>query len=162
MPVPALNNTYRLRGANSTIVNNGQAKQDTNSGLTFTNYHLTPGFAHSQAPIQATSVNPPLEPQIHHSMQPSARTQNEQSQRQAQQTQHEHHQASAGHFLPFSRGRILAPFPIKNSHIFSQYHVCFSLFRDHYYLWETMTHIRKILKHLCLSGIVGIIQSKIT
>ena len=24
--------------------------------------------------------------------------------------------------------------------------------RDQYYLWETMTHIRMILKHLCLSG----------
>ena len=33
---------------------------------------------------------------------------------------------------------------------------------DHYYLWETMTHIRMILKHLCLSGMVGIIQAKIT
>ena len=27
---------------------------------------------------------------------------------------------------------------------------------------EQMTHIRMILKHLCLSDIVGIIQSKIT
>ena len=26
-------------------------------------------------------------------------------------------------FLPISRGRISAPFPIKNSHLFSQYHV---------------------------------------
>ena len=29
-------------------------------------------------------------------------------------------------FLPFSRGPISAPFPIENSHLFSQYHVCFS------------------------------------
>ena len=61
------------------------------------------------------------------------------------------------------------------SQLFSQYHVCFSqlrkvkkkycfftFFRDHYYLWETLTHIRMILKHLCLSGMLGIIQSKIT
>ena len=84
-------------------------------------------------------------------------------------------------FLPISRGRISAPFPIKNSHLFSQYHVHFSqlrkvkkkkifffflfffftFFREHY-CWETMTHIRMILKHLCLSGMLGIIQSKIT
>ena len=31
-----------------------------------------------------------------------------------------------GDFLPISRGRISAPFPIKNSHLFSQYHVSFS------------------------------------
>ena len=29
----------------------------------------------------------------------------------------------SGPFLPISRGRISAPFPIKNSHPFSQYHV---------------------------------------
>ena len=29
-----------------------------------------------------------------------------------------------GHFLPFSRVRILAPFPIGNSHLFAQYHIC--------------------------------------
>ena len=72
----------------------------------------------------------------------------------------------AGDFLPFSSGRISAPFPIKNSHLISQYHIRFSqlkkvkkkmfffvlfftFFRDHYYLWETMTHIRIILQHLC-------------
>ena len=91
---------------------------------------------------------------------------------------------TSGDLLPFSRCRISAPFPIENSHLFSQYHVCFSqlrrkviffffllflettttyakhFFRDHYYLiWETMTHIRMILKHLCLSGMLGIIQS---
>ena len=80
----------------------------------------------------------------------------------------------SGDFLPISRGRISAPFPIENSHLFSQYHVCFSqlrkvkkiffftFFRDHYYSWETMTHIRMIVKHLCLSGTLDIIQSKIT
>ena len=30
---------------------------------------------------------------------------------------------NAGDFLPISSGRILAPFPIENSHLFSQYHV---------------------------------------
>ena len=64
-------------------------------------------------------------------------------------------------FLPISRGRISAAFPIKNSHLFSQNHVWFSqlrkvkkktfffftFFRDHYYLWKTLTHIRVILKH---------------
>ena len=30
------------------------------------------------------------------------------------------------------------------------------------YLWETMTHIRMMLKNLCLSGMLGIKQSKIT
>ena len=34
-----------------------------------------------------------------------------------------------GPFLPISRGRISAPFPIKNSHLFSQYHVWFSQLR---------------------------------
>ena len=73
-----------------------------------------------------------------------------------------------GDFLPFSRGHISAPFPIENSHLFSQCHVCFPqlrkvfFFRDHYYLWETMTHVRIIFKHLCLSGMLGIIQTKIT
>ena len=38
----------------------------------------------------------------------------------------------------------------------------FFFFRDHYYLLETMTHIRMILKCLCLSGMLGIIPSKIT
>ena len=85
-----------------------------------------------------------------------------------------------GDFLPISRGWILATFPIENSHLFSQYmyHVHFSqikkikknlfllfifyFFRDHYYLWETMTHIRMILKYLCFSGMLDIIQHKIT
>ena len=31
-----------------------------------------------------------------------------------------------GDFLPFSSGRISAPFPIENSHLFSKYHVRFS------------------------------------
>ena len=31
----------------------------------------------------------------------------------------------SGHFMPFSRGRISAPFPIENSNLFSQYHVLF-------------------------------------
>ena len=35
----------------------------------------------------------------------------------------------AGNFLPFSKGRISAPFPIENSHLFSQYHVWFSQLR---------------------------------
>ena len=39
---------------------------------------------------------------------------------------------------------------------FSQYHVCFSQLRK----VKKKTHIRIILKHLCLSGMVGIIQSK--
>ena len=30
---------------------------------------------------------------------------------------------NTGPFLPISRGRISAPFPIKNSHLFSEYHV---------------------------------------
>ena len=30
-----------------------------------------------------------------------------------------------GDFLPFSRCQISAPFPIQNSHLFSQYHICF-------------------------------------
>ena len=34
-------------------------------------------------------------------------------------------QVKTGEFLPISRGQISAPFPIENSHIFSQYHVCF-------------------------------------
>ena len=84
-----------------------------------------------------------------------------------------------GPFLPISRGQISAPFPIKNSHLFSQYHVWFAqlrkvkyfffffffsitFFKDPYYLWETLTHIRVILKYLCLSGMLCIIQSKIT
>ena len=70
------------------------------------------------------------------------------------------------------------PIPNQKWPHFSQYHVCFSQLRkvkkkkfffffftffwDHYYLWVTMTHIRMILKHLCISGILGIIQSKIT
>ena len=33
-----------------------------------------------------------------------------------------------------------------------------AFFRDQYYLWKTMAHIR----HLCLSGMLGIIQSEIT
>ena len=99
VPVPALYNTNRLRGTNSTMVDNEQTKQNSNIGLTFTNYHLALGFAHPQSPIQATSVNPPLEPQIHHSTQPSTRTQNGLSRRKAQHTpwtQHEHLQASVG------------------------------------------------------------------
>ena len=73
-------------------------------------------------------------------------------------------------FQPHSQSNIATLFP--------KCHVCFSqlrkvkkknfffffftFFRDHYYLWETMTHIRMILKHLCLSGMLGIIQSKMT
>ena len=69
-------------------------------------------------------------------------------------------------FGPHSQTKIATFFP--------QYHVCFSpikkskkkifllLFRDHYYLWETITHIRMVLNHLCLSSMVGIIQSKVT
>ena len=49
-------------------------------------------------------------------------------------------------------------FPINKSK--KQQHF-FYYFRDHYYLWETMTHIRMILKHLCLSGMLDIIQYKI-
>ena len=73
-------------------------------------------------------------------------------------------------FRPHSQSKIAT--------FFSQYHVRFSqikkskkniylyiffyfFFRDHYYLWETMTRIRMILKHLCLSGMLGIIQFKI-
>ena len=36
---------------------------------------------------------------------------------------------AAGHFLPSSRGRMSAPFPIENNHLFPQYHVCFSQLR---------------------------------
>ena len=32
---------------------------------------------------------------------------------------------SSREFLPISRGRISASFPIENSHLFSQYQVCF-------------------------------------
>ena len=35
----------------------------------------------------------------------------------------------AGHFLPFFRGQISAPFPIEKYPPFSQYHVCFSELR---------------------------------
>ena len=70
-------------------------------------------------------------------------------------------------FTDLLQGLNFGLFQIENSH-----HVCFSqlrkvkkffffFFRDHYYLWETMTHIRMLLKHLCLSGMLGIIQSKI-
>ena len=77
----------------------------------------------------------------------------------------------------FCLSLVTAPFQIQNSLFFSQCHVCFfpikesekniyifffPFSRDHYYLLETMTHIRMILKHLCLSGMLGIIQSKIT
>ena len=76
--------------------------------------------------------------------------------------------------LPISRGRISAPFPIENSHTFfpntmsdfpnkkRKLFFFFTFFRDHYYLWETITHIRMMFKCLCLSGMFGIIQSKIT
>ena len=37
-----------------------------------------------------------------------------------------------------------------------------NIFRDFFYLSETMIHIRMILRHLCLSGMPDIIQSKIT
>ena len=37
----------------------------------------------------------------------------------------------------------------------------FTFFKNHYYLWETMIHIRMIHKHVCLSGMLGIIQSKV-
>ena len=33
-------------------------------------------------------------------------------------------------FLPISWGRISAPFPIENSHLFSQYHVRFSQIKE--------------------------------
>ena len=39
--------------------------------------------------------------------------------------------------------------------------IFFYFFRDLFYLWETMNHTRMILKHLCLIGMIGIIQSKI-
>ena len=42
------------------------------------------------------------------------------------------HDAAAAHsrdFLPFSRGRNSAPLPVKNSQIFTQYHVCISQLR---------------------------------
>ena len=75
------------------------------------------------------------------------------------------HHFWTGHFLPFSRGRISAPFLIENSHLFSQYHVCFSQLREVFFLpfLENTTTYEKqlILKHLCLSGMVGIIQFKI-
>ena len=79
---------------------------------------------------------------------------------------------STGDFLPFSRGRISAPFPIKNSHLFSPIQCLFSPIKKAFFfllfleplllMRATMTHIRMILKHLCLSGMLGIIQSKIT
>ena len=73
----------------------------------------------------------------------------------------------SGHFLPFSRilplsqSKIATLFPNTMLRKFN-FFFFFYFFRDHYYLWETMTHIRMKLKHLCLSGMVGIIQSKIT
>ena len=62
-----------------------------------------------------------------------------------------------------------APFPIENSHLFfpikksikKKKKFYFFLETTHY-LRETMTHIRMIPKHLCLSSMLGIISSKIT
>ena len=89
-----------------------------------------------------------------------------------------HSLARPGHFLPFSRGLISAPFPIENSHLFHQY-ICISVFPTEkskkkkkiffldffffFFFLETTTtyEIIMILKHSCLSGMVGIIQSKI-
>ena len=51
-----------------------------------------------------------------------------------------------GDFQPISRGRILAPFPIKNSHLFSQYHVRFSQIKKikkKYFFLETTTSYEK-------------------
>ena len=78
-----------------------------------------------------------------------------------------------GDFLSISRGqisawisvRISAPFPVENSHLFSQYHVCFcklrkvkknniffflNFFQRPLLLMRTMTHIRMILKQFVL------------
>ena len=83
-----------------------------------------------------------------------------------------------GIFCPsLYRGRILATFPIENSPLFSPISCPFSqikkstkkkkkkkknllIFLETYYLWETMKHITMILKHLHLSGMLGIMQSK--
>ena len=69
-------------------------------------------------------------------------------------------------FQPHSRLKIATFFPNPMS-VFSNKEKVkkkkkITFFRDNYYLWETMTHIRMILKHLCLSGMLGIINSKIT
>ena len=63
-------------------------------------------------------------------------------------------------FRPHSQSEIATFFPNTMSIFCFFFFLLF--FRDHYYLWETMAHIRMILKHLCLSGVVGIIQSIIT
>ena len=98
MPDPALYNGNPLRHTYGPIDNTEQTKQDTNSGTTLTNYHLTPGFAYPQAPIQALSVNQRLEPQPHNSTQPPTKYQNGHSRRLVQQAPctHEHHQAPMG------------------------------------------------------------------
>ena len=44
-------------------------------------------------------------------------------------TKYSTYKVLAGDFLPFSRCRISAQFPIENSHIFSQFRVCFSQLR---------------------------------
>ena len=85
VPDPALYNGNPLRRTYGPIDNTEQTKHNTNSGLTLTNYHLTPGFAYPQAPIQASSVNQRLEPQTHHSTQPPTRYQNGHSRRLVQQ-----------------------------------------------------------------------------
>ena len=65
-------------------------------------------------------------------------------------------------FRPLSQSKI-ATFSPNTMSVFQLRKVKrFIFFRDHYYLKETMTHIRMILKHLCLSGMPGIKQSKIT
>ena len=75
---------------------------------------------------------------------------------------------SQGIFCP-SLGANFGPIPIiiffpipclksKKKKIFFFYF----FFRDHFYLWETMTNIRMIFKHLCLSSMFDIKQSKIT
>ena len=72
-----------------------------------------------------------------------------------------HSQSKIATFFP----NTMSVFPVKKSKkkcFFFCVCVFFTILRDHYYLWETMTHIRMILKHLCLSGMVGIMQSKIT
>ena len=57
-------------------------------------------------------------------------------------------------FQPLSQSKIATFFP----NIISDFYLFFvTFFRDHYYLWEIMTHISMILKRLCLNGMLGII-----